>query len=94
MNWDGSRYVRGDDFQLIVPKYQDSKPGLKYTPDEFVSFGLYEYFVNLHLHTMQRRYWIGWMVKTEYTALWSRNAITEKDGQKFLKDLDWWYHRP
>ncbi|KAL0065516.1 hypothetical protein AAF712_007426 [Marasmius tenuissimus] len=76
MNWDGSRYVRGDDFQLIVPKYQDSKPGLKYTPDEF------------------RRYWIAWMVKTEYTALWSRNAITEKDGQEFLKDLDWWYHRP
>ncbi|KAL0065523.1 hypothetical protein AAF712_007434 [Marasmius tenuissimus] len=75
MNWDGSRYVRGDDFQLIVPNYQDSKAGAKYTPDEF------------------RRYWIAWMVKTEYDALWSRHAITEKDGREFLKDLDWWYHR-
>ncbi|KAG7097705.1 hypothetical protein E1B28_005029 [Marasmius oreades] len=77
MHWDGSRYIRGDDFQLIVPQYQDSKPGLKYTPDEF------------------RRYWVGWMVKTKYTAFWMRNAnaITQKDGQEFLKDLDWWYHR-
>ncbi|PPR01344.1 hypothetical protein CVT24_006322 [Panaeolus cyanescens] len=75
MKWDGSRYIRGDDFQLIVPIYSDSKPGMKYTPDEF------------------RRYWIGWMVKTEYTALWSRNVITSRDGEEFLKDLNWWYRR-
>ncbi|KIY73890.1 hypothetical protein CYLTODRAFT_416544 [Cylindrobasidium torrendii FP15055 ss-10] len=75
MTWDGNRYIRGNDFQLIVPKYQKSKPGLKYTPDEF------------------RRYWITWMVKTEYAARWERNVITERDGQEFLKDLSWWYRR-
>ncbi|TCD65672.1 hypothetical protein EIP91_002299 [Steccherinum ochraceum] len=75
MKWDGNRYVRGDDIQLIVPPYQDSKAGMKYTPDQF------------------RRYWITWMVKTEYDALWSRNVITERDGQAFLKDLEGWYRR-
>ncbi|TFK22410.1 hypothetical protein FA15DRAFT_748759 [Coprinopsis marcescibilis] len=40
-----------------------------------------------------RRYWITWMVKTEYEANMKRNAITESDGYNFLKDLDWWFKR-
>lgn len=40
-----------------------------------------------------RRYWIKWMVKTEYEANMKRHSITDKDGKEFLKDIDWWYHR-
>ncbi|THU95173.1 hypothetical protein K435DRAFT_798336 [Dendrothele bispora CBS 962.96] len=40
-----------------------------------------------------RRYWITWMVKTEYEANVRRNAITEEDSKKFLKDLTWWFQR-
>ncbi|KAF5384554.1 hypothetical protein D9757_006406 [Collybiopsis confluens] len=76
MKWDDSQYIRGDDFLIIVPPYQDIRAGAKYSPSSF------------------RRYWIAWMVKTEYDALWSRRAITETDGKAFLQDLDWWYRRP
>ncbi|KAJ3553151.1 hypothetical protein NM688_g3768 [Phlebia brevispora] len=37
-----------------------------------------------------RRYWIAWMMTSEYEANMRRGAITEQDGRKFLKDLDWW----
>ncbi|EIN11145.1 hypothetical protein PUNSTDRAFT_141604 [Punctularia strigosozonata HHB-11173 SS5] len=40
-----------------------------------------------------RRYWIAWMVQTEYEANMKRGAITEKEGREFLKDLDWWFVR-
>ncbi|KAJ8503613.1 hypothetical protein ONZ45_g10711 [Pleurotus djamor] len=40
-----------------------------------------------------RRYWIRWMVKTEYEANIRRGAITEQDGREFLKSMDWWYER-
>ncbi|THU84297.1 hypothetical protein K435DRAFT_822746 [Dendrothele bispora CBS 962.96] len=71
MQWDGKRYIRGDD----VLVWAESESGAKYTPEEF------------------RRYWITWMVKTEYEANVRRNAITEEDSKKFLKDLTWWFQR-
>ncbi|KAF7791788.1 hypothetical protein EIP86_002812 [Pleurotus ostreatoroseus] len=40
-----------------------------------------------------RRYWITWMVTTEYEANITRYTITERDGREFLKDLDWWFVR-
>ncbi|THU79713.1 hypothetical protein K435DRAFT_810481 [Dendrothele bispora CBS 962.96] len=64
MQWDGKRYIRGDD----VLVWAESESGAK-------------------------RYWITWMVKTEYEANVRRNAITEEDSKKFLKDLTWWFQR-
>ncbi|KAF8833572.1 hypothetical protein BDN67DRAFT_705711 [Paxillus ammoniavirescens] len=40
-----------------------------------------------------RKYWITWMVKTEYEANMKRHSITHEDGEKFLKDLNWWFER-
>ncbi|KAF8653619.1 hypothetical protein AX16_003771 [Volvariella volvacea WC 439] len=40
-----------------------------------------------------RRYWITWMVKTEYEANMKRQSITQEDGMDFLKDLSWWFRR-
>lgn len=40
-----------------------------------------------------RRYWITWMVTTEYEANMGRNAITDKDGREFLRDIEWWFRR-
>jgi hypothetical protein len=88
MTWDGKRYIRGDDVVL----WGDSEAGAKYTPEEFVSFNVFHVYYALSSYE-QRRYWIKWMVKTEYEANMKRNAITEKDGGEFLKDLDWWFQR-
>ncbi|KAJ8501496.1 hypothetical protein ONZ45_g12143 [Pleurotus djamor] len=38
-----------------------------------------------------RRYWIRWLVTTEYEAQMKRGAISEKDSRAFLKNLDWWF---
>ncbi|EIW81816.1 hypothetical protein CONPUDRAFT_72202 [Coniophora puteana RWD-64-598 SS2] len=38
-----------------------------------------------------RKYWIEWMVKTEYEAQMSRQGISREDGSKFLANLDWWF---
>ncbi|KAG2140518.1 uncharacterized protein EDB93DRAFT_678933 [Suillus bovinus] len=40
-----------------------------------------------------RRYWINWMVKTEYEAQMTRRAIDDTDCQKYLSDVRWWYER-
>lgn len=40
-----------------------------------------------------RRFWIDWMVKTEYEALLRRHAISERDCRAFLRDVSWWYRR-
>ncbi|KAJ7511411.1 acid phosphatase-domain-containing protein [Mycena galericulata] len=94
MSWDGHRYVRGDDFLV----WSDSEPGRKYTPEEFVSLSFPPMrnsgLLPLTLLREQRKYWVKWMVKTEYEANMSRHNITVEDGQKFLMDIDWWYHRP
>ncbi|KAF8835569.1 hypothetical protein BDN67DRAFT_975151 [Paxillus ammoniavirescens] len=40
-----------------------------------------------------RKYWITWMVKTKYEASMKKHSITQEDGEKFLKDLKWWFER-
>lgn len=40
-----------------------------------------------------RKYWINWMVKTEFEAQMTRQAIGDTDCQKYLSDIRWWYER-
>ncbi|KAF8837791.1 hypothetical protein BDN67DRAFT_991610 [Paxillus ammoniavirescens] len=71
--------MQGD--QPVKAHLFDCEQGERYTPEEFVSSPSFTH----------RRYWITWMVKTEYEANMKRHSITHEDGEKFLKDLKWWF---
>jgi hypothetical protein len=87
MKWDGHHYVRGQDKLL----WNDGQSGARYTPEEFVSAPNVMF---VHVFTVtQRRYWVGWMVKTEYEAQLSKQAISKADCQNYLKGMGWWYDR-
>lgn len=90
MDWDGSRYIRKRENLT----WNSGDHGQKFTPDEFVSAVQCTYGSDLELmHTLtsKRKYWITWMVKTEYEAQIKRHGITKEDGDKFLNDLGWWF---
>lgn len=40
-----------------------------------------------------RRYWITWMVKTEYEANMNQHSIIQEEGKNFLEDLKWWFEQ-